>query len=225
MALRRITTSQQLWVPRWLTSFLPTGNRARYIPTATSTLCPRCNSEESHRFHVIRCPHPGAHITWQQGLNNLDTWLVTQHTQPLLRQGIVSLLQSSYEDRPWVPPPTADAALQQVFQAQQTAGTNRVFDGFLVCHWAEAQHQYYLWINRKTTGKRWLARLIQKIWEIAWDLWRHRHKIMTSTDSLTLSRLHVNLDDAIRQAYDRYTPAPPPSPCPMVCPTLPSYDI
>ena len=211
-ALRGLKHSLRLWVPRWLTSFLPTGNRVAYIPTTPiSVLCPRCLEPELHRYHVIRCSHPGARLLWQQNLTRLDSWLVLQHTKPTLRHGIIQLLEAWYSDTPWAPQiPFSAPEDQFVFNAQQQAGTDRALDGFLVTHWASAQHQYYLWLQRRTTGRRWLARLIQKIWEIAWDLWRHRHKVMTEANSLATSRLHVALDTDILQAYERYTPNPPP---------------
>ena len=208
-ALRRVTATQQLWIPRWLTSFLPTGNRVRFMNTAHTHLCPRCQEAEDHRFHVIRCPHPEAQIIWQQRVQQLDSWLITQHTKPSLRRTIVAILQHWYTQTIWNPPISSDAMDTEVFQAQSRAGTHRFLDGFLVHHWAEVQHHHYLWMKRRTTGARWLSSLIQKLWEIAWDLWRHRHKIMLATDSLAISRLHTDVDEAITQAYAQYTPDPP----------------
>jgi hypothetical protein len=33
------------------------------------------------------------------------------------------------------------------------------------------------------SGKRWLAQLILKLWDIAWDLWEHRNNIAHSANS------------------------------------------
>ena len=82
-------------------------------------------------------------------------------------------------------------------------------DGFLVYQWAEAQTNYYTWIKRRTTGLRWLSRLIQQLWEIAWDMWRHRQKIMQTPDEAFLRNLHRDVDHEISQFYHRFIPNPP----------------
>ena len=209
MAFRRATGAQQLWIPRWLTSFLPTGNRARYIPTATTDLCPRCNEHETHRYHVIRCTHSGARQIWTQSIHNLESWLDMQHTKPSLKIAILGLLKDWYAERPWQLPNTTDLQDGAVFAAQQHMGIEKIFDGLFVTSWAETQHRYYQWLDRRTTGQRWLARLILKLWEIAWDLWSHRYKVMNSPDSLTIARQHIALDEAIMHAYDSHTPNTP----------------
>ena len=40
-------------------------------------------------------------------------------------------------------------------------------------------------------------------------MWKHRHRLMMHQDSLTISRLHSQLDQAILQAYLDHTPHPP----------------
>lgn len=211
MALRRMNFGQQLWVPRWITSFLPTGDRIQLYSPALATLCPRCGHFEAHRFHVIRCPQPDAQILWQQRLTQLESWLVLQHTHPRIASGIKSLLQAWYTDSDWNPPRTVNPSVASAFSAQQRFGIQHTFDGFLPFQWAEAQHAYYLSLNRKTTGQRWLARLIQKLWETAWDFWRHRHKALISPTSLVRALRHNDVDEQIRQAYALYSPGPPPN--------------
>lgn len=107
--------------------------------------------------------------------------------------------------------PTAYKQRQQSSRlSSPTRRRNRPYlCGMLVKQWAEVQHQYYLWLNRHTTGQRWLARLILKLWEIAWDLWSHRYMVMTSPNSFAMTQLHLDLDDSILRAYDVFTPDPP----------------
>jgi len=210
MALRRMNLAQQLWVPRWITSFLPTGNRMMLISADHSPLCPRCGQAETHRSHVIRCPHPDVITRWQHRLTKLDSWLILQHTQPTLCTGLIALLSAWYQDSDWVFPTPTTPEVGSAFTAQQAFGISHVMDGFLPFQWAEAQHAYYLSINRKTTGQRWLARVIQQLWEIAWDFWRHCHKAMLSPDSRVRAQQHNTLDELIMQAYAQYTLDTPP---------------
>ena len=211
-ALRRMTLYQQIWIPRWITSFLPTGNRMILFDPQNTQDCPRCAAPETHRFHAIRCQQPSAALLWTQNNDKFASWLQTQHTKPSLRTCLLSILNAWYRETPWQPPPTNDPSDRMVFDAQLRAGTHRVFDGFLVCQWAEAQQQYFTWIKRRNTGQRWLASVIQKIWEIAWDMWRHRHKILHTPDATFLRHMHSTIDDTITELFQQFSNPPVPLP-------------
>jgi hypothetical protein len=122
----------------------------------------------------------------------------------------MSMIHSWYEDSQWFPPPGLDDDDRSAFAAQQRAGTTRLMDGFLVYQWAEAQQKYYDWINRRTTGQRWLSRFIQQLWETAWDFWRHRQKILHTPDEAFLHHLHRTVNHTITQVYSQFTPQTPP---------------
>jgi hypothetical protein len=47
--------------------------------------------------------------------------------------------------------------------------------GTVVIGWAETQHQHYKSLNSNNDGKRWLAALIVKWWQVSWDMWEHRN--------------------------------------------------
>ena len=39
-----------------------------------------------------------------------------------------------------------------------------------------------LWMGTQMTGERWVAALIQKLWDIAWYLWDHRNKVLHDSE-------------------------------------------
>jgi hypothetical protein len=43
--------------------------------------------------------------------------------------------------------------------------------------WSEVQHRYYE-LDSRRTGLRWLTALIQKLWDVAWDMWDHRNRVL-----------------------------------------------
>ena len=210
-ALRQLTLYQQTWIPRWLTSFVPTGNRMHLINSANSLSCPRCTAPELHRYHVLRCPQPDATLLWQSHVTKLNSWLMKQQTKRSLQAALLSLIDAWYVDTPWVPTPTVDQDDHAAFEAQQQAGTHRVMDGFLVMQWAEVQQRYYVWIRRHTSGQRWLTSLIKHLWEISWDMWRHRHKVLQNPNEEFRRNLHRTIDDSITETYNRYNQQPHPS--------------
>jgi hypothetical protein len=44
--------------------------------------------------------------------------------------------------------------------------------------WSEVQHRYYEFLDSRRTGLRWLTALIQKLWDVAWDMWDHRNRVL-----------------------------------------------
>jgi hypothetical protein len=40
------------------------------------------------------------------------------------------------------------------------------------------QQRYYEWIGSRRSGLRWLTAQIQKLWDIAWDMWDNRNRVL-----------------------------------------------
>jgi hypothetical protein len=59
--------------------------------------------------------------------------------------------------------------------------------GRISTQWKEVQHRYYtnyLWMGKwnNNTGKKWATTtLLQKVWEVSWDLWDHRNVVHLKT--------------------------------------------
>ena len=200
---KNINLFYQLRVPKWIGQRLPVNTRTVTWNPGSCALCPRCGTEPETQTHVITCQHPGAIVLTSNWLDKLELWLAQQHTQPELRFGIISILRAVFQERPWCPPHTTDPGVRRAFNCQQRLGLQDIIYGWWHIGWAEAQHTYLTSISRKTTGKRWLSRLIRKQWEIAWDLWRHRLQVASSLDSFSLSLAHDQLNHTIRALYDR----------------------
>jgi hypothetical protein len=80
-------------------------------------------------------------------------------------------------------------------------GLPALADGVIHSSWTETQQRYYEFLGRRRTGFRWHTQLIRRIWEISWDLWRHRLRILDSQDSLALARQHDALNARIDLAF------------------------
>jgi hypothetical protein len=78
----------------------------------------------------------------------------------------------------------------------------RVFlEGGLLKEWASKQQDYYDWLDKKNTGKRWTTTLIKKLWEISWDMWEHRNGELHNPASPAAFREHARLDALITLEY------------------------
>jgi hypothetical protein len=201
MAYKSSSLYYQLRIPKWIGRWLPVGNRVVKWSHDKTSECPRCDITNESHLHILSCQHPGATALVTQWMDDLELWLVHQHTQPQLRTGIISLLKAGFNSTIWRPPRTTDPFIQETFQRQQHQGTDQAMFGWWSQGWAEAQQMYLLSISRRESGKRWLSRLIKKQWEVSWDLWRHRLEVAASPNSFSLARAHEQINIEIQLAY------------------------
>jgi hypothetical protein len=69
-------------------------------------------------------------------------------------------------------------ALPAVVQKQDAIGWQSFLEGRPLLGWSEVQHRYYEFLDSRRTGLRWLTALIQKLWDVAWDMWDHRNRVL-----------------------------------------------
>ncbi len=75
---------------------------------------------------------------------------------------------------------TAAQARASIHQ-QDAIGWHQFSLGRLSKSFAEMQDTYLKSLNKQQTGLRWTQALIQKLWDIAWDLWEFRNQIKNNT--------------------------------------------
>ena len=72
---------------------------------------------------------------------------------------------------------------------------------FLALDWARAQDSYFKWLGMKRTGTRWVVSLIKKLWDISWDLWDDRNKVLHNTPMAGDLSGAASLDKAIGEEF------------------------
>ena len=61
---------------------------------------------------------------------------------------------------------------------QDSIGWYQFVLGLHSSRFADIQHQYFISINKKNTGLRWTTLLIQKLLDVAWDMWQQRNNVL-----------------------------------------------
>jgi hypothetical protein len=56
--------------------------------------------------------------------------------------------------------------------------------GQLHTQWADTQQRYLESLSKRSTGLRWTAAVIEKLWDICWDLWSTRNDFEHKEDEL-----------------------------------------
>lgn len=199
-AFKRLPLPRQLWVPRWLSSFLPLRSTLFRWGLATDDKCPRCPHTET-RHHILVCSHPINRELVDRAIADLEVWLTSQRTHPSLSSGIVSMIRSWSTSTPWTIPAEVPSTHHYLLSSQAALGLSALMDGFMLRSWTAFQHAHYQFLGSKRTGKRWHSLLIRRIWQIAWISWQHRYQVLRSEDSLVLLRRHADLDAAIAAAF------------------------
>ena len=68
-------------------------------------------------------------------------------------------------------PPRARLAQQN----QARIGWFQLLMGFMSKSWLPIQEAYLVRIHSKTNARRWASQIIQKLMQIAWDMWANRN--------------------------------------------------
>jgi hypothetical protein len=112
-------------------------------------------------------------------------------TAPEIKHALVSRLRqwrktssAAVTDQDTIFPPysrTDAFGTQQAVEAQDKIGWYSLLLGRMAKEWTDAEQKYLESIGKKTTGRRRTISIIQKLWDIAWDMWAHRNHIKHNT--------------------------------------------
>jgi len=92
---------------------------------------------------------------------------------------------------------------------QACIGWERILDGWISQYWHAQQDQVWSQIWSWKSSLRWMAALIQKLWDISWDMWEHWNKELHSRGPDQKQILHSTVDSQIAAAYARGTQQQP----------------
>jgi len=140
--------------------------------------CPRCNAPSETAIHLWRCQATSARSIWTDKLQSLEKWLRARQTCPQITMVILSRIRSWKANNRKAPfPQLRFRGLRIALLKQDRIGWDAAFEGRWSSDWAHVQQAYLTFIGSKKTGRRWLTMVIQKMWDIAWDLWEDRNGV------------------------------------------------
>ena len=200
-AIKRLGLNKSLWIPKWLAGFAPVGKVLQRNKLQTHDECPRCTARET-TAHVLRCPAPRAVAQWDASIAMLREWLIQAATMPALRLAILQRLHAWKNNDATCPPQYAWPGVNDIVTAQDLLGWRAFLEGCILQAWAAKQQEYYDWLERKNTGRRWVTTLIKRLWQISWDMWEHRKGALNNPLSPALLREHARLDTLIALEFD-----------------------
>jgi hypothetical protein len=191
-AMKTVPLNRQIWIAKHVTGFCATGNNMLRRKIRTTAQCPRCLHDETPE-HVWKCQDAEANATWENSLNSLKCWLQENSTHPEMSAAIIEYLDSWRNDRP----PNLhifQAWIKLAVMHQSVLGWRNLLEGIPSKHWQETQQVYFSRIGSARSPKRWTIAMIQKMWEVAWNMWEHHNGILHNKEqSIILQQLHNNI--------------------------------
>jgi hypothetical protein len=200
-AMQQIPLSRRIWISKQVTGFCATGNTMFRRKARSTAQCPRCTEDETPA-HVLRCRGSDASTIWDRAITKLKNWLQDNLTHPEMSNAIINYLAGWRDDAP-VGTRISQEWIRRAFSGQSLLGWRNCLEGILHVSWRQTQQEYFARIGSARSPKRWTVALIQKLWDIAWDMWEHRNGILHDKDqSIILTALNNDIRDEFKRGYD-----------------------
>jgi hypothetical protein len=131
---------------------------------------------------LLLCKAQNAVTQWNASISKLKKWLTKAATMPDLQHAILSYL-TFWKMNSEIPIPQYHwPGVNDLIKVQSKIGWRAFLEGEVLKDWEAKQAEYYVWLKKRNTGRRWTITLIKKLWEISWDMW-----LMGSSQAPTIS--------------------------------------
>jgi len=179
--------ARQHWPVKQASGTSAIGKNLQRRGRQASAHCPRCNFPVEDCEHVLRCPHPEVAKLWKSWLQGFDLWLLGQKTDPELRSAMVAGLHNwCFVETPKLV--ELDGRGKKVCDAQTTIGWRSLLEGCPAFGWKSTQDEWFQRQGFKTSGRRWLRRVLTRIPDFSFRLWEHRNGVAHDNDTSLLSQ-------------------------------------
>jgi hypothetical protein len=201
-AMQRLKFSRRTWIVKHTEGMCGVGKWLLIWKDKDTDECPLCSAPEDAR-HVWKCPDNRAQAIRIKGLNNISTWMETVQTDPAIQSAILANLTQCLTRLPSSPIHETSPVIQAAIHIQNDIGWENFFEGCIAKEWEQIQIAYYEWCRSRQSGRRWTTALIQKLWDVAWDLWEHRNGIVHAKENAETLHNMAEIDGEIRAQHLR----------------------
>ena len=190
-AMANVAISRRHWVAKHSSGFCGTSKMMFRWKKRATDRCPRCLHEVEDASHVWKCQDPRALKVWTQAIENLELWMQQQRTHPEIIHIICAKLLAWQSGSTEEIPIGTFHDLPAVVQKQDEIGWQSLLEGRPSLGWSEVQQRYFEWLGSQRSGLRWLTALIQKLWDIAWDMWDNRNRVLHDQENSVARDLQI----------------------------------
>ena len=191
------------WLAKHVTGICGVGFMLQVWRHQQHSSCPRCGQEKEKVEHVLRCKAPSATAKWDEAVNNLETWMKENDGEPHMIDTICTSLKA-WRTGLRLPYPTIDIP-QIVMEAmidQDSIGWYNFTNGFISKKWRITQQAHMKDLRSMRSPDLWMTRLQRRIWEIAWQMWRHRNEFLHNDGTTIHFQETAAMNREIRNEYE-----------------------
>jgi hypothetical protein len=198
LAMKGIKRGRRVFVTKHVVGMCGVGKFMKRWRQWDTDQCPRCGDFEDAQ-HVWICKAAGANDIWSKAIDSIELTLRKLNMEPTLRHTLLLYLKGwhSGETIRYLPP----RALEEALQEQNSIGWNRFFEGWLSPKWELVQQRHYARTKSNKSGRRWVIALIQKLWDVAWDLWEHRNEVLHEKENLVTWSMGIHLNHRVSRVF------------------------
>jgi hypothetical protein len=201
-AMVTFTPHKRREVTKHVSGFCGVNKQMHRWGRCATNMCPRCQVTVEDAAHVWICPHQTNVEVWDRSFTHLRRSFNELGTCPQLRDAVLLRLGQWSRQQPFSPAVFTFPGLQDALNKQDLLGWRAVFEGCWAAEWVDIQDCYFKWQDKRNSGRRWLVAIIQKLWDVAWDLWdqrnHHIHQIDTTQRD---SQLRQDIQDEFSQGF------------------------
>ena len=198
--VKRSTSTDQginKWLTKHMAGFSATGRVMKRRKEWDHDRCPRCDTPNEDRVHVIKCKHPTTVSLWKKSLENLQEEMEILKTDPEIIKVIITRLNEWWWDRRemllFVKPEIEDA-----LRSQKKIGWEQMLYGRLSIKWRTAQESWLVRCHSKfKTSTTWAKRLAKLFIHVSWSLWEQRNDMLHNPDHPWKIQQLLQLQDRI----------------------------
>jgi hypothetical protein len=144
--------------------------------------CPRCDeTEDTH--HVVQCQSEGNLRCFEKATEDIREWL-DKTTSSLIKSAVMDHVQAYQRNEKVNGLRTTDIRTWRVSVSQDDLGVRSFGEGFLAPGWKDLQTKFYGGRDGEVKSQRWVVKLIQKIWEVSWNMWESRNDLIHNEKSV-----------------------------------------
>lgn len=108
---------------------------------------------------------------------------------------MLSGLRSWYQS---TPNPTSTQH-RDLCQLKNLLGWQSLFEGRPAKGWQDAQQHYYNTLGLSNTGRRWLLQLLLQLFNMAWDLWELRNRVLHNKETTLVHEIQIQ---EVKEAFE-----------------------
>lgn len=202
-AFRKLTIPQQRRVTKHASGHFACGRMMKLWQFQDHEECPRCPEPREDAQHVLSCPAPSTNLVWERSMTKLQLWMESATTMPELQVALITRLRQWKGLTRHNPTWTTLHGLRHAVGNQDAIGWYNFLMGRISIEWKAVQQRYYDWLGKRNTGRKWAVALIQKIFEVSWDMWDHRNDVRLNTLTPAKARRILVLNSLVLDEYAR----------------------